>query len=118
MKPRHKLRRYYGREDHGPRFDCAVCKHATIGSGVWYCKLHDKYYREKNTKDGRITVAMNTCDGFERGILMCNACRHLKPIRNGGGVLECKLGLNTPIRYEGKKCYEFLPKESEGGKDK
>lgn len=111
---KYKLRRYYGRERlHGPRFDCVVCKYATIGSDVWYCKLNDKYYHEKSTKDGRITVAMYTCDGFERGVLPCDDCRHLHPVANGSGVLECRLGLNTPIRYEGKKCYEFLPKESE-----
>ena len=104
---------YYGRRDHGPRFDCVVCKHSVIGVDVWYCKLHGKYYREKDTKNGRITVAMHTCDGFERGVLDCDNCYHMKPARDGSGVFECYLNLNTPVRYEGKKCYEFLPKESE-----
>lgn len=98
---------------HGSRTDCVVCKYSILGIDTWYCKLHDKYYRERNTKNGRITVAMHTCNGFERGMNRCDECYHMKPIRGGGGCLECKLHLNTPIKYEGLKCNSFLPKESE-----
>jgi len=94
------------------RIDCVVCKHSIIGIDTWYCKLHDKYYRERNTKNGKITVAMHTCEGFERNVNDCDGCYHLKPAKNESGVLECRLNQNTPVKvFDGKKCYSFLPKE-------
>jgi hypothetical protein len=76
------------------------------GIDAWYCRKKDEYF--KGSWTGHV------CDCFDRHQNHCDACYHMKPARNGSGVLECYLNANTPVKYKGKKCPSFLPRKDAG----